>query len=329
MVTVAGRVRPPRLGHLAYVTLRNPFDALRIYDVATRREWLATGLSAKQLRTLAETGALVRMHYGTYATAQAIGAAKDSADKHGLQAAAVAISLDSEHVISHESAAIIHHLDLLHEPCAVTLTRQPGATVKNQKRKGVIIRTAALPGEHTQPVGRARVTTPARTVADLARVLPFMGAVVVADNALHTRKVSKQKVLDVVAGTRWPGTKKVEQVIEFSDGLAESVLESCARVVFHEADLPTPQLQVEFRDPATLSIARVDFYWPEYSTAAEGDGMKKYEDNPGAMRQQFNRDRVLRDLGQKLVHFTWRELFDYPEVVIARIRKAFAARSPW
>jgi very-short-patch-repair endonuclease len=34
---------------------------------------------------------------------------------------------------------------------------------------------------------------------------------------------------------------------------------------------------------------------------------------------------VLRDAGYKVVHFTWRELFESPETVINRIRKALAA----
>jgi very-short-patch-repair endonuclease len=155
-----------------------------------------------------------------------------------------------------------------------------------------------------------------------------MDAIVVVDSALHKHKTSKQKMRDMLAEARWPGKNAAERVIDFSDGLAESVLESCARVVFQQADLPAPQLQVEFLDHATLSIARVDFYWPEYKTAAESDGLMKYE-SPDVMRHQFNRDRMLHDLGCKVVHFTWRELFETPAVVIARIRKAFAAPSPW
>lgn len=310
------------------MTLSNPRDALRIYDVASRQEWLATGLSAKQFRTLEAAGALIRMRHGAYATSQATDRAEQPADKHTLLATAAVVSLSNDHVISHQSAAIIHHLDLLNQPGVVTLTRETGPGVKNQKRKGLTVRTAPVPDRHTTPIGRARVTTPTRTVADLARSLPFMDAIVVVDSALHKHKTSKQKMRDMLAEARWPGKNAAERVIDFSDGLAESVLESCARVVFQQADLPAPQLQVEFLDHATLSIARVDFYWPEYKTAAESDGLMKYE-SPDVMRHQFNRDRMLHDLGCKVVHFTWRELFETPAVVIARIRKAFAAPSPW
>jgi very-short-patch-repair endonuclease len=56
--------------------------------------------------------------------------------------------------------------------------------------------------------------------------------------------------------------------------------------------------------------------------------MAKYEE-PGRARDQIRRDRLLRDAGYKVVHFTWRELFDTPEVVIARIGRAFAAPAPF
>lgn len=269
------------------------------------------------------------MRHGAYATSQAIANAAELTDKHALLAAAAVVSLDRPHAVSHESAATIHHLDVLNEPGVITLTREPGATTRNQKRTGLTIRTAPLPDPHTTTIGRTMVTTPARTVADLARLLPFMDAVVVADSAIRKRKASKRQIRDVLTDARWPGKNAAERVIEFSSGLAESVLESCARVVFHEAGLPAPQLQVEFIDHQTLAAARVDFYWPEYKTVAEADGMGKYEDNPGAMRRQFQRDQMLRDLGYKVVHFTWRELFDHPALVIARIRKAFGLPSQW
>ena len=56
--------------------------------------------------------------------------------------------------------------------------------------------------------------------------------------------------------------------------------------------------------------------------------MAKYE-NPGRARDQIRRDRLLRDAGYKVVHFTWRELFETPEAVIGRIRKAFASATPF
>jgi very-short-patch-repair endonuclease len=85
-------------------------------------------------------------------------------------------------------------------------------------------------------------------------------------------------------------------------------------VLFHESGLPAPRLQAEFTAKDGSASARADFYWPQYKTIAEADGMLKDNDpdNPGAMRAQFRRDRLLRDLEYKVVHFTWDEVFTNP-----------------
>jgi very-short-patch-repair endonuclease len=57
---------------------------------------------------------------------------------------------------------------------------------------------------------------------------------------------------------------------------------------------------------------------------AEADGLVKYNDR-GDLLAERERDHLLREAGYTVVHFTWRELFQTPEVVIARIRKALAA----
>ena len=114
----------------------------------------------------------------------------------------------------------------------------------------------------------------------------------------------------------------------FSDELAESALESCARVVFDRAGLPPPVLQATIANRDDEFIGRVDFYWPEYQTIAEADGMAKYDD-PGRARREVKRDIRLREVGNKVVHFTWDELFNHRERVITRVRTAFGARTPY
>ena len=114
-------------------------------------------------------------------------------------------------------------------------------------------------------------------------------------------------------------------MVDFANPGAESALESCARVVFHEHGLEAPELQ--FTVTGLGFRYSVDFYWPEHRVIAEADGAIKYSDQHAAIRQ-LKRDQQLRDLGYKVVHFTWRDLFQDPAAVIARIRKAFASLTP-
>ena len=43
--------------------------------------------------------------------------------------------------------------------------------------------------------------------------------------------------------------------------------------------------------------------------------------------KELGRDRLLREAGYEVVHFTWEELFTEPERVIKRIRDAFIRQS--
>jgi len=73
---------------------------------------------------------------------------------------------------------------------------------------------------------------------------------------------------------------------------------------------------------------RVDFLWRAHKVIAEADGLGKYSDRSDAVKQ-LERDRRLRDAGFRVVHFTWKELFGTPELVLRRIRAAIAATTPY
>jgi very-short-patch-repair endonuclease len=90
-------------------------------------------------------------------------------------------------------------------------------------------------------------------------------------------------------------------------------------VVFHSHGLEPPELQYSIIGPGFRYY--VDFYWPRYRVIAEADGEVKYSEPRRAIRQ-LERDQQLRDNGDTVVHFTWRELFRTPTPVPDRIRRA-------
>lgn len=315
------------------VTKSDITDAVRKAKVASVAEWHAAGLTQAQLRSLARSGDLVRVWHGVYATRAAIEWTEASpARGHALLAMAARSALGEDSVVSHHSAALIHGLDLL--PAAsglVTLTRPPTRRCNRAKSDRVVFHTAELPAGQITTLLGVRVTTVPRTVVDLARVSSFMSAVVTADSALRpdarradfTSKEALIGACDACAG--WPGNRQARRAIEFSDPRAESVLESCARVIFHEHGLEPPELQFTVTGPDFRYS--VDFYWAEHRVVAEADGKMKYSDPQRAIRQ-LERDQRLRDLGYRVVHFTWREIFQNPGAVIERIRRAFASATP-
>jgi hypothetical protein len=264
-----------------------------------------------------------------YATKDAIVRGKaDTKYDHALKAAAVMVAVGRAFP-SHHSAAIIHGLDLLHQPPknVVTFTRRPPGRSGRPATPNLIFHAAALSRDHVDRVFGLLVTSAARTVVDIARTSGFMEGVVVADCVLRLGKATKgemRAVLDACA--QWPGAKRAARVIDFADGLSESVLESCARVVFHEYGLPAPELQVHIYDANHVEIGRVDFYWPAYRTIAEADGLIKYKkDGQERAIRQLERDQDLRRTRRKVVHFRWRDVFPYPMRLINEIRSTFDA----
>jgi len=301
---------------------------MRKSRVRTTAEWRASGLTVGQMRTLVRSGDLVRVRNGVYATRTAITSAQgDQRRDHILKVAAVIAAVGRETVVSHHSAAVIHRIDLLHQQRAVTLTRPPARRDNRPKSDGIRFHAAELPPEHVTTLAGMRVTTVARTVVDLARTSPFIAGVVAADSALRADKTTKAELTRVCSACRqWPGVTRAREVVTFSEAGAESVLESCARVFFRELGLEPPELQVTIHGDAFAF--RVDFYWPRHRTIAEADGLAKYADRKDIL-EQFRRDRLLREAGYKVVHFTWRELFETPAAVVARVQAAFSSPTPY
>jgi predicted transcriptional regulator of viral defense system len=309
------------------VTSSDVSNALSKIDVGTLATWRAAGLSKRQLYTLVDSGQLVRIRHGAFATRGVLDRAKaEPGLRHALDVAAVMAIRVHTGIASHHSAAQLHGLRLLKQPPdgTVTLTVPPGSRAGPYRQAvGVICHAAELPAEHVTRLYGMPVTTAARTVVDIARTDTFMEGVVVADSALYERWASKSELRRVLDGCeRWPGASRAREVIEFADQLAESVLESCARVLFREQGLPPPELQVHISGPDRTVIARADFFWRRYGVIAETDGLLKYDSGDRAIAER-RRDRLLQEAGFEVIHVTWQELFSDPARVAGRIRRAF------
>lgn len=291
--------------------------------IVTTADLAKAGLTPTTIRTQLKRGELIRVGMGFYATSATAAKVRGHPNGQLLLAAAVAVrGREPGIVASHETAAVLHGLDLLARPGpAVTVTRPPG-TGSEQGRPGVVVKTAQIPARQTAARCGIPVTSVARTVVDIARTSPLRAGVVTADSALRMKLTSRDELRAVLATCRrWPGVTRAADVVEFADRLSESALESITRVAFRELALPPPQLQARVGNEYD-ELARADFLWPQFSTIAEADGALKYADPDRACQQQW-RDARLREAGFEVVHITWSEITRYPEGVAASIRAAF------
>jgi hypothetical protein len=301
--------------------------------VMSATQWRARGVSPALLRSLVRSGQLIRIRQGAYATKRAVDwAGADPVRAHALDLLAAKATISgtgnrsATAVASYHSAARLHRLSLLAGPPsgAVALTLPPARKRNRAKPADVVFHASELPKEHVTRLYNVPVTTAARTVTDLARTLPFMDAVVIADSALNQEKTTKPELHQVLQQCQgWPGVRQARRVVDFADERAESPLESAARVVFAEADLEPPELQVTIHGAQEQEqfAARVDFLWRERKVIAEADGLVKYNDRQELLKER-ERDHQLRAAGYTVVHFTWQEIFQAKETAIERIRNA-------
>jgi len=207
-------------------------------------------------------------------------------------------------------------------PTEVTITRRTG---RRGHRHGVHLYQTPLPRGHVTRRYGLPVTTVARTVADLARTLPFREGVVAADSALF-RGLAIPIELWATAEecSHLRDGAMADRVAKFASSQAESPLESLARVLFDDADLPAPELQAPIYN-AEQFIGRADFLWRRHKLIVEVDGGAKYTD-PRRARAQLWRDKALRAAGYDVIHFSWAEIMTQPDQVVAAIWAALHAR---
>jgi very-short-patch-repair endonuclease len=202
-------------------------------------------------------------------------------------------------VASHESAAIADGLPVFAIPSKAQLTRIDG-----HRRNGRVRAVAAeLPPQDIRMAGDVPATSLARTAVDIARVRPFMHALVTADAVLR-RGVPRAELLRVIeAMGQWPGVVNARRVAQWADHRAEAASESVARGRFIELGLELPEPQVVVFTPIGY---RTDFYWEAHRLIGEVDGMVKYQ-TPADLAAEKIRQEHLEGT-HVVIRWTWAQI---------------------
>ncbi len=290
-----------------------------------RRDLLAAGWTEGEVADRLRSGTLLRVRPGAYCSPEPV----DARGRHRRAVLAALAAVADDAVVCDISVAALHGLPLWR----VALDR---VHVSRQRRTGgrlgrlVDVHPAPLEGDEVTEVVGQRVTSVARTVVDVARRLPWEQAVVVADGALHTGRVTVDELAGALArAAHRRGAPAARRSIAFADARSESVGESRSRVAVHRAGLPAPVPQWAVRGPGGF-VARADLGWPERRTVGEFDGRVEHGRllRPGqsagdaVVAEKIREDR-LRDEDLRVVRWTWDELAHF-DVVAARLHRAFS-----
>lgn len=197
---------------------------------------------------------------------------------------------------------------------AAAASRQHGVVSRLQ-----LVASGRLARDEVTSYGGIPVTTPARTLFDLASVLDRHGlehAFPEAEVLRLLSPVSVPALLERHPGRR--GAKALRAVLEdLGDRGADvtrSELEDRFRALVADAGLPRPRLNSVVE--AAGRRYEVDAVWPAAGLVAELDGAAVHQTRR-AFEADRRRDRALIAAGWRVVRITWRELLDRPHQVEA------------
>ncbi|OFB37097.1 hypothetical protein BA059_21005 [Mycolicibacterium sp. (ex Dasyatis americana)] len=184
-----------------------------------------------------------------------------------LRARAAWLFAGPDAVLSGISAAAVYGTKWLNvdDPAEVVRTNRHAP-------EGLRVHSYALAPEHVRDFDGMRVTTVARTVFDLGRLLPTPKAIPILDALMNKTKLDPDKVWSLVDAN--PGIRGIDRLrisLAQSDGAAESPLETRTRLVLRNIGIPGLETQIPFYDQWGLVCTRVPMGWRRWKVAVECD----------------------------------------------------------
>lgn len=286
--------------------------AARQHGVVARRQLLAAGVSPAEVEGRVRRGLLIPLHRSVYAVGHT------GLRPSGHRLAAVLACGDGA-VLSHRSAAA--HWDL--RSSAATLIDVTNTSGSGRRRPGVRVHRGALePWERTTHDG-VPVTTPARTLLDVAEVVRRRALERTAAAAEQLRLFDLVAIERVLA--RHPhrhGAARLAAVLadaSVGDELTRSQLEERVLAICARYGVPRPAVN------ARVAGLEVDFYWPHARLVVEADS-RRYHHTSAAFERDRERDARLMLHGLRVLRLTSRRIARAPDAVGETLTRLVADR---
>ncbi len=301
-------------------TCRVPADqriaalAARQHGVIARWQLPAIDVTLSMLKTRVAIGTLIRLHRGVYA----VGHSQLRREGHWL---AAVLAVGSGAALSHRDAAALHGL----RPSNRTVVDVTTASRGRINQSGIQLhRTTILDAQDVTTVDGIPVTAVARTLVDLASVVPKDHVAKALREAEHLRVADLGEIHAALDRTRHrpgPGHANLRALLDEhrrrGTQLTRSVLEDRFLTLCATHSLPRPQTNVH------VEGMEIDAFWPAHKLAAELDGWDRHKD-----RRAFQRDRdkgnALTRAGYRLLRFTHDDVVRRPAGTAAQIRHFLA-----
>ena len=253
-----------------YLPLR--FQIQSQHGLIAHRQLAEAGLTGNEVRRLVVAGSLVRVRRGVYVDAETWAALEPYREQPMIRIRAAQLALQSEHVLSHDSASIVLGMGapgprdaLVH----VTRSKVHGDAV----RAGVKHHLAPYRPDDVLTREGLTLLGPARTALDMVREHGRAHGLAACDTAMR-KGTTRTQLSGVLQGMgSWPHSRSMRWCVEHADGRAESYLESLGRDLVLELGIGRPELQFGITDGHRTAF--VDMVVGRH--CIEVDGRMKYE----------------------------------------------------
>lgn len=300
--------------------------------VFTRQDLQAWGVDPTSVVPMTRMGLWIRVHHGIYADAGAWEAA-DPPRRHLLLCQAAQRSLPVPAAAFGPSAALTHGLPMDRSLISeIHLTRSRLHDQRSLRRRvsgGTLlppIRLHSYAAPDTSTVRGVLTVGLAWAAVSCASLSTREWAVVTMDAAAWADPSGLKDLEDAAGGM--PGARGigvVRQALPLVRTGAQSPLESLSRVRICDLGVEEPELQVALYDASGL-IGLVDMLWRRQRVVGEADGRAKYLTRDDLIAEKLREDR-LRDLGFRVVRWTWDDIMRRPDDVVHRLRRAMSRRA--
>ena len=188
---------------------------------------------------------------------------------------------------------------------------------------GIEAHRIVLPADEVTIERGIPVTTPARTLLDLASVVGPDQLEAAFDEAQFRRLGSPTSVDALIA--RYPtrrGTRAIRRVLENhhrnGETVTRSLLERRLLALVDQNGLPRPRIN------RVTQHGELDARWPEQRLVVECDGFAAHGTRK-AFEEDRARDRALQVAGWRVVRITWRQLTDDPHLIARQLAALLGA----
>jgi hypothetical protein len=298
---VQGRTAEEKIGWLAN----------RQHGVVARGQLAEAGISAGSIERRLRSGLLLPEHRGVYR----VGHRAPSLEATYL---AAVLACGAGSLLSGQAAA--HLLRLVRgaapDPEVTTPTERRVARVRTTRSRYGIDR------RDTMAFRRIPVTTPARTLVDLAALLPMNRLARACHEAGVLYETTPAQIESVLKRRpSSPGATTLRSIVRGEVRVTLSKLEARFLELLGDAGLPLP---------VTNRLAggrRVDCRWPEHRLTVELDGFR-FHRSRYAWEQDRHREREARARGDEFRRYTSGDVLEQPRLMLRELEALFQGRVP-